>query len=162
MVRRGLLRPVYRNAFAAFLGLLVFAGPPLSAQAPAWVGEWRLDAARSDFAPSPYVRGTRRLELTPSGVRIVEDFVRPRGGTVHLEWTGALDGREQRVHGVDLYVTYAYRQTDERTLEGVVRVDGVIVSRSRETLSPDARTLTVETTAADAQSRTAAVYVRAR
>ena len=81
---------------------------------------------------------------------------------MHLEWTGALDGREQRVHGVDLYVTYAYRQTDERTLEGVVRVDGVVVSRSRETVSPNGRILTIETTAANAQSRTAAVYVRTR
>jgi hypothetical protein len=161
-VRHGLLLLVHRNTFAAFLGLLVFAGPPLTAQAPAWAGQWRLDAARSDRGSTSYVRGTRRLEITPSGIRLVEDFVRPRGGTVHLEWTGALDGRERRVHGVDLYVTYAYQQIDARTLEGVVRVDGVVVSRSRETVSPDGRTLTVETAAADAQSRTAAVYVRTR
>ena len=100
----------------------VLIAPSASAQAPAWVGEWRLDVAQSESGPTSYVRGVRRLELIPSGVRIVEDFVRPRGGTVHLEWTGALDGRDRRVHGVDLFVTYAYRQIDERTLEGVVSV----------------------------------------
>jgi hypothetical protein len=141
--------------------LLLLASPSIPAQAPAWVGEWRLDTARSNRGSAPYVRGTRLLELTPSGIRLVEDFVRPRGGTVHLEWNGALDGRERRVHGVDLYVTYAYQQTDERTLEGVIRVDAVVASRSRETVSEDGRILTVETTAANAQSGTA-VYVRAR
>jgi hypothetical protein len=142
--------------------LLLLAGPPLPAQAPAWIGEWRLDVARSEPGPTPYVRGTRRLQLTSSGIRIVEEYVRPRGGTVHLEWTGALDGRDRRVHGVDLYVTYAYTQIDERTLEGVVKVDGVVASRSRETVSPDGQRLTVETTAGNAEQRSTSVYIRAR
>ena len=144
--------------------MLCLATQSVSAQAPAWAGEWRLDVAASGPGPAPYVRGTRQLQLRPDGIRIVEDFVRPRGGTVHLEWTGALDGRDRRVHGVDLYVTYAYRQLDERTLEGIVKVDGVPASRSRERVSPDGRTLTVETTTENAPQRSpsAAVYVRVR
>ena len=138
----------------------------ISAQPPAWAGTWRLDLTQSEFvpAPRPYVRGERRIEASPGGIRIVEEFVRSRGGITHLEWTGALDGRDYRVHGVDLYVTYAYRQLDGRTWEGVVKVDGVVASRSRETVSVDGRTLTVETSGENAARgvRSAAVYVKVR
>lgn len=136
----------------------------MSAQAPAWAGEWRLDVAQSEPGPAPYVRGTRQVQVRQGGIRIVEDFVRPRGGTVHLEWTGALDGRDRRVHGVDLYVTYAYWQLDERTLDGIVKVDGVLASRSRERVSSDGRIMTVETTTENApqRDRSTAVYVRVR
>ena len=106
-----------------------------------------------------------RHEATTRGVRVIEtkssepeDFVslvtvkvRARGGVTHLEWTGTLDGVDARVHGVDLFVTYAYRRVDDRTLEGVVKVDGIVTSRSRETVSEDGRTLTIQTTGESAQ-----------
>jgi two-component system sensor histidine kinase CpxA len=154
---------------AMVLLVLCLAAPSMSAQAstpgaPAWAGKWRLDVAESVAGPAPYVRGTRQLQMRPDGILIVEDFVRPRGGTVHLEWSGALDGQDRRVHGVDLYVTYAYRQLDERTLEGIVKVDGVLASRSRERVSPDGRSMTVETTPENAPQRSpsSAAYVRVR
>ena len=137
-----------------FLAAVLFVNLPVVAQAPAWGGLWRLDIARSEFvpAPAPYVRGTRRIETSGAGVRIIEEFVRPRGGLVHLEWTGQLDGHDYRVHGVDLFVTYAYRQTDARTLEGTVKVDGVVTSTSRETISPDGGTFTVVTVGQNTQA----------
>ena len=127
--------------------ILVAVSVPVETQAPAWFATWRLDVARSMLTSgmTGYVAGIRRIETRGMGVRIVEEFIHSRGGVTHLEWTGAFDGREYRVHGVDLYVTYDYRQVGERTLEGVVRVDGVITSTSRETLSVDGRTLTIDT-----------------
>lgn len=135
---------------ATFLLLFSLA---IEAQAPAWLGTWRFQPAQSSFTPEqpPFVRATRRVEPSPDGIRIVEDLVRPRGGVTHLEWTGALDGVDRRVHGVDLFVTYAYRRVDDRTLEGVVKVDGIVTSRSRETVSEDGRTLTIQTTGESAQ-----------
>ena len=87
----------------------------------------------------------RRIERIDAGIRIIEDLIQVRGGVVHLEWTGPFDGRDYRVHGVDLVVTFAYRLVDPLTLEGVVKVDGVVTSRSRESLSADGRVLTIET-----------------
>lgn len=138
----------------AFLAAVLLVNLPVVAQAPAWEGSWRLDLARSEFvpAPAPYVRGTRRIETSGSSLRIVEDFVRPRGGLIHLEWNGQPDGRDYRVHGVDLFVTYAYRQIDGRTLEGTVKVDGVVTSTSRETISADGQMLTVVTIGQHAQA----------
>ena len=136
---------------AAFLLLFSLA---VDAQTPAaWLGAWRFEPSQSSFtpAPPPFARAMRRVEPSPDGIRLVEDFVRPRGGVTHLEWTGALDGADSRVHGVDLFVTYAYRRADDRTLEGVVKVDGIVTSRSRETVSTDGQTLTIQTTGENAQ-----------
>ena len=69
-----------------------------------------------------------------------------------MEWNGQPDGRDYRVHGVDLFVTYAYRQIDGRTLEGTVKVDGVVTSTSRETVSADGQMLTVVTIGQHAQA----------
>lgn len=125
----------------------------VDAQAPAWLGTWQFEPARSSLTqvPLPFVSAMRRLEPSPKGIRLIEDFVRPRGGVTHLEWTGALDATDSRVHGVDLFVTYAYRRVDDRTLEAVVKVDGIVTSRSRETISEDGRTLTIETTGENIQ-----------
>jgi hypothetical protein len=136
---------------------------PAETQTSAWIATWRLDLTRSVFAPGTagYIRATRRIESRGSGVRIIEEFVHPRGGVTHLEWTGAFDGREYRVHGVDSYVTYGYRQVDERILESVTRVDNVVASTSRETLSADGRMLTIDIAHAVGQGlRTTLVFVR--
>ena len=135
----------HMSAPAAFVLALMLQS--LSAQAPSWTGTWRLDLSRSEFipGPAPYVRATRRIEPFGDSIRIVEDLVRVRGGITHLEWTGKLDGRDYRVHGVDLFVTYAYRNVDPVTLEGVVKVDGAVVSTSRETLSADGGMVTIVT-----------------
>lgn len=147
VARRGSIarRSRAQATLVAFVCVLIVQ--TISAQAPSWTGTWRLDLSRSEFipGPAPYVRATRRVELFDGGIRIVEDLVRVRGGITHLEWTGKLDGRDYRVHGVDLFVTYAYRNVDPVTLEGVVKLDGAVVSTSRETFSADAGMITIVT-----------------
>ena len=143
-IRRGSIARHMRAVVALVLVLIVQSA---FAQTPSSLGTWRLDLSRSEFipGPAPYVRATRRVEPFGDSIRIVEDLVRVRGGITHLEWTGKLDGRDYRVHGVDLFVTYAYRIVDPVTLEGVVKVDGAVVSTSRETFSADGGMLTIVT-----------------
>jgi hypothetical protein len=144
VTRRG---SIARHVRAIVVLVLVLIFQSAFAQTPSWLGTWRLDLSRSEFipGPAPYVRATRRVEPFGDSIRIVEDFVRVRGGITHLEWTGKLDGRDYRVHGVDLFVTYAYRIVDPVTLEGVVKVDGAVASTSRETFSADGGMVTIIT-----------------
>lgn len=152
---RAILPALTRSTVFLFFALAI------DAQAPPWVGVWQFQPTQSSFTPEPppYIRAARRLEPSPDGIHLVEDFVRPRGGVTHLEWTGALDGTDSRVHGVDRFVTYAYRRVDGRTLEGVVKVDGIVTSRSRETVSEDGQTLTIESTGENAQQGLRSVTV---
>jgi len=116
---------------------------------PAWVGVWTLTAvlaSNNATAPRLYTRGTRHIQSSGSGLTIVDDLVRIRGGVVHLEWTGTVDGRDYPVQGVEVYLTSAYRQIDEHTLELTQKVDGRVVVRARLVLSDDGKSITTTTT----------------
>ena len=116
---------------------------------PAWVGAWTLSAvlaSGNSTAPRLYTRGTRHIQSSGSLVTIVDDLVRIRGGIVHLEWTGTLDGRDYPVEGVEVYLTSAYRQIDEHTLELTQKVDGRVVVKATLVLSSDGKTITTTTT----------------
>jgi len=116
---------------------------------PAWVGAWTLSAvlaSNNSIAPRLYARGTRHITSSGSVVTIVDDLVRIRGGVVHLEWTGTLDGRDYPVEGVEVYLTSAYRKVDDHTLELTQRVDGRVVVKARLVLSSDGKSITTTTT----------------
>ena len=117
---------------------------------PAWLGVWTLTAVMSgtpnSSAQLAYTRGTKQIHSTAAGVTIIDDFVRIRGGVVHLEWTGTLDGRDYPVEGVEIYLTSAYRQIDDHTLELTQKLDGQVVVHATLVLSADGKTITTTTT----------------
>jgi Tfp pilus assembly protein PilW len=114
----------------------------------AWAGVWALSAvlATGSTAPRLYARGTRHISVADSTVTIVDELVRVRGGVVHQEWTGKLDGNDYPVQGVEVYLTSAYRQIDDHTIELRQKVDGRTVVFATMMLSADGRTMTTTTT----------------
>jgi hypothetical protein len=126
----------------------------------AWVGVWALSAvvATGSTAPRLYARGTRRISVSDSTVTIVDDLVRIRGGVVHQEWTGTLDGNDYPVEGVEVYLTSAYRQIDDHTIELRQKFDGRPVVVARMVLSGDGKTITTTTT--DGVTTAKTVYTR--
>ena len=115
---------------------------------PAWVGVWTLSAVLSANTDVPrlYSRATRHIQSSGSNLTIVDDLVRLRGGVVHLEWTGTPDGRDYPVQGVEVFLTSAYREVDDHTLELTQKVDGRVVVRAKLVLSSDGKTITTTTT----------------
>lgn len=125
---------------------------------PAWVGVWTFSAVLSanSTAPSLYTRGTRHIQSSGSTVTIVDDLVRIRGGVVHLEWTGRIDGRDYPVEGIEVFLTGAYTQIDDHTLELAQKLDGRVVVKATLVLSPDGKTMTTTTT--DGVTKATTVY----
>src|SRR5262245_10188292 len=117
---------------------------PASAQVPTpWFGTWTLNVANSTYSSRPpYKRATRRIEPAGAGLTIVDDLVRPRGGILHLEWTGKLDGADYPVQGVEIVLTNAYRRIDDYNWDITQKIDSDRVSTIRLTLSADGRTIT--------------------
>ena len=116
---------------------------------PIWFGVWTLNLAKStSSSPLPFKRATRRIEPTGDSVTIIDDQVRRRGGITHLEWTGKFDAADYSVQGVELLLTHAYRRLDERTLVLTQKIDNVVVSTARFTLSPDVNSITMVTSGA--------------
>lgn len=144
--------------------LLAATTPEALAQAP-WFGSWQqqLPAPANRFEPAPYRRVTLRIEPWEEGIKVTYDMVRARGGITHVEWTGRFDGRDYPVAGVDTFMTNAYRQIDDRSYEIVIKIDGRTVATATATVSPDGRTMTVQTVERDARGRaatTTAIYQR--
>jgi hypothetical protein len=127
---------------------------------PAWLGVWTLTSILSGTpsAPQYYTRITRSIRSSPTTVTIVDDLVRVRGGVVHQEWTGKIDGNDYPVQGLEVYLTSAYRQVDDHTLELTQKLDGRVVVHARMVLSPDGQTITTTTT--DGVTTTTTVYRR--
>ena len=133
-------------AVAALIGVL--APPfPLLGQTPDWFGTWRLNLDKSIYnpGPPPYRRATMKVERWEDKVRFSYDFVYPRGGMQHMEWTGLFDGKDYMVQGTDEYITYAYKRIDDRMYEIVAKLDTRITAVATVTLAPDGRTLTTVT-----------------
>ena len=126
---------------------------------PAWVGVWVLASAVSadnPDAPRVYSRATKHISTSDSTLTIVDDLVRLRGGVVHTEWTGTLDGKDYAVEGVEIDLTSAYTVVNEHTLELTQKVDGRPVVRATMILSADGNTITTTTT--DGMTTTTTVY----
>ena len=145
--------------------VLAAAGPAGAQMDPGWFGSWRLNLERSTYRPGPppYRRATYRIEPFASGVRVVYEMVRPRGGVTHLEWTGQFDGRDYPVQGVEEYVTYAYQRIDDRTYDVITKVDGRPAATSRAVLAADGQSITTTTAGRDSRGldvTTITVYER--
>jgi hypothetical protein len=104
-----------------------------------WADVWTLNAARSTYdpGPPPFKRLTCRILPHGDGVKLIFDAVYPRGGVLHLEWVGRLDGRDYPLQGVDYVLTTAYTPVDDRTYEVIVKVDGAVVATARATMAAD-------------------------
>ena len=150
-------RLAIRCSFAVVASILFFFAPPqVSAQPVEWFGTWTLNLEKSVYSPGPppYKRATMTVEPLGRGwVRFSYDFVYPRGGLQHVEWDGRFDGSDYTVQGADEYVTYAYRQTGERTYEITAKVDSRVTAVAAVTISSDGRTLTTTTRTSSARGQ---------
>jgi hypothetical protein len=141
---------------AAATVLVMSPRPHIAAQSSTWAGTWILNLAKSAYKPErpPIKRASRRIAQAGAQLTIIDEIVGSRGGVVHLEWTGAFDGMEYPVEGLDTPVTNAYRLLDERNCELVQRIDGHIVATARLSISSDGWTMTTVTTSPSGSSTT--------
>lgn len=116
-----------------------------------WAGNWALNPAESTQRTGPvqYERSTFRVEESELGLKVSYDMVETRGGRTHVEWTGAFDGVDYAVQGVDYVLTNAYRLIDDRSYEITVKIDGALAATTRVEVSADGQTLTTVTSERD-------------
>lgn len=140
------------RALAAMLTMVAAVAPiGLAAQDADFqplLGTWAFVPEKSTADPDliPFRRGTCTIQRRGDALRIAYDFVRLRGGVTHLEWTGAIDGQDYAVQGVDSDVTNAYRRVDPQTYEVVQKVNGVVSLIQRLRLSADGNVITTSAT----------------
>jgi hypothetical protein len=119
----------------------------------AQMGTWKLNEAKSKFAPGAPKNHTVVYEAAGDDIKVTVDGTDADGKPTHNEWTGKFDGKDYPVTGDPTSDTRSYKVINARTLALTVKKDGKETITGRISVSADGKTRTVKTTGTDAQGK---------
>jgi hypothetical protein len=131
-----------------------FAAGALCLAAEPQMGTWKLNEAKSKFAPG---RGKNTMvvyeDAMEGKVKITTDGVDANGKPTHSEWTGKFDGKDYSVTGDSNADMRSYTKVDDRILDFTVKKGGKITVTGRVSVTADGKSRTVTTTGTDAEGK---------
>ncbi len=125
------------------------------------MGNWKLNEAKSKFAPGAAKNHTVVYAAAGDQVKVTVDGKDAEGKSAHNEWTGKFDGKDYPVTGDPASDTRAYKEAGANTLEMTVKKDGKVTATGSIVVSADGKSRTVTTSGTDAKGtkvESAAVY----
>ena len=125
------------------------------------MGTWKLNEAKSKFAPGVPKNHTVVYEVTGDNVKITVDGTDKDGNATHNEWTGKFDGKDYPVTGDPTSDMRSYKKIGDRVLKLTVKKDGKVTVTGRIVVSADGKSRIVTTGEASAEgksSKNRAVY----
>jgi hypothetical protein len=117
------------------------------------MGTWKLNEAKSKFAPGAAKNHTVVYEAAGDNVKVTVDGTDKDGKATHNEWTGKFDGKEYPVTGDPNTDARSYKKADDRTLELTGKKDGKVATTGRIVVSADGKSRTVNTTGTDSTGK---------
>ena len=137
------------------IAFLLLASPPvLHAQQDPAIGNWRLNLAKSKYAPGTAPANLRvTIEGAGQGVKVTSTTVRSNGKTIVVHYTAYLDGKDYPVTGSPDYDSVSLKRNGNM-VEGTRKKDGKVVQTYQRVVSADRKTMTVATTGKDAAGNT--------
>lgn len=117
------------------------------------MGTWKLNEAKSKFAPGVPKNNTVVYEAVGDNVKITVDGTDKDGNATHNEWTGKFDGKDYPVTGDPNMDARSYKKVNDRTLEMTAKKDGKVTVSGRIVVSADAKTRTVTVGGTDADGK---------
>jgi hypothetical protein len=137
-------------ALCLVAGAVCFA----SDAAMANMGTWKLNEAKSTFAPGATKNSTVVYVSVGDMVKVTVDGMTSDGKPVHTEWTGKLDGKDYPVTGDPNSDMRSYKQVDKLTLKLTSKKNGKVVATGDIVVSADGKTRTVSITQVDSKGMT--------
>jgi hypothetical protein len=129
-----------------------------------WVGTWKLNAAKSNFASAAVTRAqTLKFEATPAGIKLTSEGTDPQGKPMQGEYTSKFDGKDVAWTGNPLADMACPKRIDDNSYENVWKNGGKQTMTAKVVVSKDNKTLTVTQTPTDpkgAAASSVAVYDR--
>ena len=116
-------------------------------------GTWKLDEAKSKFAPGVAKNNTVVVEAAGDDIKVTVDGTDADGKPVHNEWTGKFDGKDYPVTGDPTSDTRAYKPINARTLALTVKKGGKVTVTGRTVVSPNDKTRTVTSSGTDPKGK---------
>jgi hypothetical protein len=126
-------------------------------------GTWKLNTAKSKFAPGTAPTNTTvTIEAAGQAIKVTTRTTRMSGKVVETHYTAYYDGMDYPVEGTADYDTVSLKRNGA-TVEGTRKKGGKVVQLYQRVISEDRKTMTVATTGRDAEGHTlnsVAVYER--
>ena len=133
--------------------VLCFIAGALCFASDVQVGTWKLNEAKSKFAPGSSKNLTVVYEVAGDSVKVTVDGTDGAGKTTHNEWTGKYDGKDYPVTGDPNSDARSLKKVDDNTLELTVKKGGKVTITGRIVVSADGKTRTVTTSATDSKGK---------
>src|SRR5262249_35595195 len=143
-----------KSLLAALAVCLVGAAAALGADA--FLGTWKLNAAKSKVSPNGPNNTTVVYEAAGDSIKITTNGTGADGKPAHSEWTGKFDGKDYTVTGDPNADTRSYKKVNGNTLTFENKKGGKANITGKVTISADGKTRTVALngTAADGKKFT--------
>ena len=130
---------------------VLFAGTALCLAADVNMGTWKLNEAKSKFAPGAAKNNTVVYEAAGDNVKITVDGVDADGKPTHNEWTGKFDGKDYPVTGDPGSDARSYKRINDHTLGLTVKKGGKVTVTGRIVVAADGKSRTVTTSGTDSK-----------
>src|SRR6185436_19156716 len=137
---------------------ILFGGVTVCLADSPQMGTWKLNEAKSKFAPGAGKNTTVVYEAAGDSIKVTVDGVDGSGNPNHSEWTGKFDGKFYAVTGDPTSDQRSYRKINNHTLALTAKKDGKVSLTGRIVVSANGRTRTVTSRAAGSKVSTRAVY----
>ena len=117
------------------------------------MGTWKLNEAKSKFAPGVTKNNRVVVEATGDNVTVTVDGTDKDGKATHNEWTGKFDGKDYPVTGDPNSDARSLTKIDDHTLGLNVKKGGKTTTTGRIVVSADDKSRTVTTSGTDAKGK---------
>ena len=115
------------------------------------MGTWKLNEAKSKFAPGTPKNTTVVYEAAGEDVKVTIDGADKDGKPTHTKWTGKFDGKDYPVTGDPNSDARSITKIDDRRLAFKVKKDGKVTLSGRIVVSADGKSRTVTTRGTDSK-----------
>lgn len=117
------------------------------------MGTWKLNEAKSKFAPGASKNNTVVYEAAGDNLKATVDGTDGSGKPTHSEWTGKFDGKDYPVTGDPAADTRSLKKIDDHTLELTVKKDGKVTMTGRIVVAADGKSRTLTSSGTDATGK---------
>ena len=130
-----------------------FAGVVVCSADDPNMGTWKLNEAKSKFAPGSSKNQTVVYEAAGDMTKVTVDGVDGNGQPTHNEWTGKFNGKYYAVTGDPISDMRSYRRVNSRTLTLRAKKGSKVVLTGLITVSKNGKTRTVSTNGNNAKGK---------
>ncbi len=134
--------------------LVIHCALPARAQTPLVVGQWKLNAEKSNVHPPPGWLEIRQYNLRPDGFLVGLLITGNAQGYHYLQFTAKSDGKDYPEYSDQIVAdmtaagkstprTYSEKVIDEYVTQWADKVGGKVTLQGKKTISRDGKTLTI-------------------